>query len=75
VLFFLYFPFAVILLYAFVTEDSAGQQQTLPIWILDQLTRPRQRPVINVVAIFVVALTFIPILFANWLTQGSGSGR
>ena len=27
-----------------VTVFTAGQQETLPIWILDQLTRPRQRP-------------------------------
>jgi putative spermidine/putrescine transport system permease protein len=52
-----------------VTVFTAGQQRTLPIWILDQLTKPRQRPVTNVVAVFVVALTFIPILFANWLTR------
>jgi putative spermidine/putrescine transport system permease protein len=52
-----------------VTVFTAGQQQTLPIWILDQLTRPRQRPITNVVAVFVVLLTVLPILFANWLTR------
>jgi len=52
-----------------VTVFTAGQQQTLPIWILDQLTRPRQRPITNVVAVFVVALTVLPILFANWLMR------
>ena len=52
-----------------VTVFTAGQQETLPIWILDQLTRPRQRPVTNVAAVFVIALTFIPILVANWLTR------
>jgi putative spermidine/putrescine transport system permease protein len=52
-----------------VTVFTAGQQATLPIWILDQLTRPRQRPVTNVAAVFVIALTFFPILFANWLTR------
>ena len=56
-----------------VTVFTAGQQETLPIWILDQLTRPRQRPVTNVAAVFVIALTFIPILFANWLTQRVGN--
>lgn len=55
-----------------VTTFTAGQQETLPIWILNQLTRPRQRPVTNVVALFVIALTFIPILLANRLTQGTG---
>jgi putative spermidine/putrescine transport system permease protein len=52
-----------------VTVFTAGQQATLPIWILDQLTRPRQRPVTNVAAVLVIALTFVPILLANWLTQ------
>lgn len=56
-----------------VTVFTAGQQQTLPIWILDQLTRPRQRPVTNVAALIVVALTFIPILAANWLTLRVGN--
>jgi putative spermidine/putrescine transport system permease protein len=52
-----------------VTTFTAGQQQTLPIWIFSQLTRPRQRPVTNVVAIFVIALTTIPILWAYYLTR------
>jgi putative spermidine/putrescine transport system permease protein len=52
-----------------VTTFTAGQQETLPIWIFRQLTRPRQRPVTNVVAIFVIALTFVPILLANRLTR------
>jgi putative spermidine/putrescine transport system permease protein len=56
-----------------VTVFTAGQQATLPIWILDQLTRPRQRPVTNVAAVFVIAFTFLPILFANWLTRQSES--
>ncbi len=33
-----------------VTTFTAGQQQTLPIWMLEELVRPRQRPVTNVVA-------------------------
>lgn len=52
-----------------VTTFTAGQQQTLPIWMFNQLTKPRQRPVTNVVAVFVVAITTIPILIANRLTQ------
>lgn len=52
-----------------VTTFTAGQQTTLPIWIFNQLVRPRQRPVTNVVAVFVIALTFIPILLAQRLTQ------
>ena len=52
-----------------VTTFTAGQQSTLPIWMLNELIRPRQRPVTNVVAIFVIAVTFIPILAAYYLTR------
>lgn len=52
-----------------VTTFTAGQQTTLPIWMLQELIRPRQRPVTNVVAVFIIALTFLPIIAAYWLTQ------
>ncbi len=52
-----------------VTTFTAGQQATLPIWMLTELIRPRQRPVTNVVAIFVIAVTFLPILGAYYLTR------
>jgi putative spermidine/putrescine transport system permease protein len=52
-----------------VTTFTAGQQTTLPIWMLQELIRPRQRPVTNVVAVVIIALTFIPILGAYWLTR------
>lgn len=51
-----------------VTTFTAGQQTTLPIWIFSQLTRPRDRPVTNVVALFVILITFIPIFLAQRLT-------
>ncbi len=52
-----------------VTTFTAGQQATLPIWMLTELIRPRQRPVTNVVALFVVAVTFVPIIAAYYLTR------
>jgi putative spermidine/putrescine transport system permease protein len=52
-----------------VTTFTAGQQETLPIWIFSQLTKPRQRPVTNVVAVLVVAVTTLPILLAHYLTR------
>ncbi len=62
-----------------VTTFTAGQQSTLPIWMLNELVRPRQRPVTNVVAVFVIAVTFVPILVAYYLTRGTegttGSGK
>ncbi len=58
-----------------VTTFTAGQQSTLPIWIFSQLTRPRDRPVTNVVAMFVVLITAIPILLAYRLSEGEGESR
>jgi putative spermidine/putrescine transport system permease protein len=54
-----------------VTTFTAGQQQTLPIWILAQLSRPRDRPVTNVAALIVILSTFIPILLAYRYTSGT----
>jgi putative spermidine/putrescine transport system permease protein len=54
-----------------VTTFTAGQQSTLPIWIFSQLTRPRDRPVTNVVALFVIIITTVPILLAYRLTRES----
>ena len=62
-----------------VTTFTAGQQETLPIWMYSELIRPRQRPVTNVVAIVVFAATFVPILLAYYLTRNgsetAGSGK
>jgi len=55
-----------------VTTFTAGQQATLPIWMLEELVRPRQRPVTNVVAMVVVLVTFLPILAAYYLTREGG---
>ena len=52
-----------------VTTFTAGQQETLPIWIFSQLSRPRARPVTNVAALVVVAVTAIPILLAYRWTR------
>jgi putative spermidine/putrescine transport system permease protein len=62
-----------------VTTFTAGQQSTLPIWMLTELVRPRQRPVTNVVAVFVILVTLVPILLAFYLTRDShevaGAGK
>ncbi|HJR80533.1 MAG TPA: ABC transporter permease [Anaerolineales bacterium] len=54
-----------------VTTFTAGQQTTLPIWIFSQLTRPRDRPVTNVVATFVILITFLPIFLAQRISAQS----
>jgi putative spermidine/putrescine transport system permease protein len=62
-----------------VTTFTAGHEQTLPIWLLGQLGRPRAVPVTNVVALTVMLVTALPIVAAWWLTRGtedaSGGGR
>ena len=62
-----------------VTTFTAGQQETLPIWMLEELIRPRERPVTNVVAMLVVVVTFLPILGAYYLTregaETAGAGK
>jgi putative spermidine/putrescine transport system permease protein len=54
-----------------VTTFTAGQQETLPIWILGQMFKPRSRPITNVTAMLVVLITALPILFAQRIAAGS----
>jgi putative spermidine/putrescine transport system permease protein len=62
-----------------VTTFTAGNEVTLPIWLLNQLTRPRDVPVTNVVAMAVMLITALPIIAAWRLTSGTeeiaGSGK
>lgn len=62
-----------------VTTFTAGNEVTLPIWMLNQLTRPRDVPITNVVALCVMLMTALPILAAYTLTRGTediaGSGK
>ncbi len=56
-----------------VTTFTAGaDQRTLPIWILQNMFRPNQAPVVNVVAAVLVVLSAIPIWAAQRLSGGSG---
>jgi len=52
-----------------VTLFTAGHDRTLPIWFFNELFRPRERPITNVVAVIVMIVTFIPILLAYRLTR------
>jgi putative spermidine/putrescine transport system permease protein len=58
-----------------VTTFTAGGDATLPIWILSNLSRPNQLPVVNVVAVFVILLSFIPVYLATRLTSDTGIVR
>ena len=55
-----------------VTTFTAGQQETLPIWILGQMLKPRDRPLTNVAAMLVVLITTVPILIAQRLSSQAG---
>jgi putative spermidine/putrescine transport system permease protein len=56
-----------------VTTFTAGPDQTLPIWILSNLSRPNQLPVVNVVAVFLILLSTIPVYLATRLTRDTGA--
>ncbi|MFT3894873.1 MAG: ABC transporter permease [Anaerolineales bacterium] len=57
-----------------VTTFTAGNQQTLPIWIFSQMLKPRNRPITNVTALLVVLITALPILYAQRISaQNSDS--
>ena len=55
-----------------VTTFTAGAQQTLPIWIFTNLSRPNQLPIVNVVAVLVVLASAIPVYIAQRLTTETG---
>jgi putative spermidine/putrescine transport system permease protein len=57
-----------------VTTFTAGGEETVPLWILTNLSRPNQLPIVNVVAFFVVLLSIIPVYFAYKLTTGGEEG-
>jgi putative spermidine/putrescine transport system permease protein len=52
-----------------VTTFTAGSQETLPIWIFANYSRPNQLPIVNVVGLSVILLSIIPVYFANRLSQ------
>jgi putative spermidine/putrescine transport system permease protein len=63
-----------------VTVFTNGlENKTLPIWIFEQLFRPRERPVTNVAAVLVMVITLVPVLAAYYLTRDAehtgGAGK
>jgi putative spermidine/putrescine transport system permease protein len=52
-----------------VTTFTAGSEETLPIWIFTNYSRPNQLPIVNVVGLLVILLSIIPVYLANRLTQ------
>jgi putative spermidine/putrescine transport system permease protein len=58
-----------------VTTFTAGPGvQTLPLWIFDNLFRPNQAPVINVVAALLIVVSIVPIYLAQRVSADSAGG-
>jgi putative spermidine/putrescine transport system permease protein len=58
-----------------VTTFTAGPGiQTLPLWIFQNLFRPNQAPVVNVVAAVLVLVSLLPVYLANRLSGDSVAG-
>jgi putative spermidine/putrescine transport system permease protein len=55
-----------------VTVFTAGAQETLPIFILDNIERGQQLPVVNVVALVVIVITVIPVALAQRVMRDTG---
>jgi len=55
-----------------VTTFTAGAQSTLPIFILDNIQRGQQLPIVNAVVFVVIVVTVIPVVISQRLTHESG---
>ena len=58
-----------------VTTFTAGAQNTLPIWIFAHIRNGQQLPQVNVVVLFVILLSVIPVTLAQRLTRDTGIMR
>ncbi|MGL5817741.1 MAG: ABC transporter permease [Phycicoccus sp.] len=57
-----------------VTTFTAGPgTPTLPIWIFNNLFRPNQAPVVNVVAVVLVVVSILPVWLAQRLSGGDAA--
>ncbi len=56
-----------------VTTFTLGAgEETLPIWIFRNLFRPNQLPIVNAVAVIVIAISIVPVYLAHRLTREEG---
>jgi putative spermidine/putrescine transport system permease protein len=55
-----------------VTIFTAGANQTLPIWIFATLSRPAELPIVNVVALFVLIVSIVPVYIAQRIAGSTG---
>jgi putative spermidine/putrescine transport system permease protein len=58
-----------------VTLFTAGAgTQTIPIWIFTAIQRPTELPVVNVVALVLMAVSVIPVYLAQRIGGGDATG-
>ena len=57
------------------TFTAGGTVQTLPLWIFNNLARPNQAPVVNVVAAVLVIASVGPVWLAQRLSADTAGGR
>lgn len=55
-----------------VTTFTAGAQNTLPLWIFGNIRLGQELPQVNVVVLFVIAITVVPVALAQRLTRDTG---
>jgi putative spermidine/putrescine transport system permease protein len=58
-----------------VTTFTAGARNTLPIWIYAHIRNGQQLPQVNVVVLFVIIVSVIPVTLAQRLTRDTGIMR
>lgn len=57
-----------------VTNFTSGAEMTIPKFIYNNVRLPKNRPIVNVVAVLVVLVMFIPVYIAQRLAGGGGEG-
>lgn len=58
-----------------VTQFTIGAgTQTLPVWIMNNLSRPNQAPVVNVVATVLIVISMVPVYLAQRLSGDTSTG-
>jgi putative spermidine/putrescine transport system permease protein len=58
-----------------VTNFTAGAGvDTVPLWVLSAIQRPRDLPVVNVVALVLILLSIVPVYFAQRISSEAGGG-
>jgi putative spermidine/putrescine transport system permease protein len=58
-----------------VTTFTAGAQNTLPLWIFGKIRLGQQLPEVNVVVLWVIVATALPVALAQRLTRDTGALR